>query len=82
MNWTEKNNALHKSFSFDNFKQAIDFMSHCREDIDQVNHHPEWTNVYNRLEVRLCTHDAGNVITEKDHQLAKLLDEKYREFKS
>jgi 4a-hydroxytetrahydrobiopterin dehydratase len=57
-------------------------MAFCRPAIDQLNHHPEWTNVYNRLEVRLRTHDAGNRVTEKDKQLAVLLDQKYQEFLS
>ena len=79
-NRQETNNTLHKTFQFDTFRQAIDRMVYCADQIDENNHHPEWTNVYNRVEVQLRTHDAGNIVTEKDHQLAKLLDEKFETF--
>lgn len=82
MDWKENKDGLHKTYEFKAFADAIGFMSFCRPAIDQLNHHPEWTNEYNRLEVRLRTHDAGNQVTEKDKQLAVLLDQKYQEFLS
>ncbi|MBI3234247.1 MAG: 4a-hydroxytetrahydrobiopterin dehydratase [Bacteroidetes bacterium] len=75
--WEEKNNGLYKTFVFKNFKEAIAFMYHAMPMIDELNHHPEWSNIYNKVFVKLCTHDAGNTITEKDHQLAHLLDEHF-----
>lgn len=79
MDWKQENNQLVKTYHFKDFAHAIRFMQHCQPKIDALNHHPEWTNVYNRIEVRLCTHDAGNQITSKDTELAQLLDECYTE---
>jgi 4a-hydroxytetrahydrobiopterin dehydratase len=73
--WTEHNNQLHKTFKFKTFIEAIEWMQKAAVVIDQLNHHPEWTNMYNKVHVTLCTHDAGNIITEKDRTLAQLLDE-------
>ena len=75
--WEEKNNSLNKTFQFDNFIDAIHWMKRCSEAIDQLDHHPEWTNVYNKVSVKLTTHDAGNTVTEKDRKLAALLDSLY-----
>jgi 4a-hydroxytetrahydrobiopterin dehydratase len=66
--------ALVKTFTFDGFAGAIDFMAAARPRIDELNHHPEWTNVYNRVEVRLNSHDVGGV-TDRDLRLARLLDD-------
>lgn len=52
----------------------MSFMQAAGADIDRINHHPEWTNVYNRVSVRLTTHDAGNTVTALDVQLAHVLD--------
>ena len=82
MNWEEKDNALHKTFTFKDFNQAITFMKSVAPEIDATNHHPEWSNVYNRVTCRLTTHDAGNVVTEKDRALADLLDKAYEPFRS
>jgi 4a-hydroxytetrahydrobiopterin dehydratase len=73
-NWTEENNALCKTFVFASFEQAMLFMQSAVPHISRLNHHPEWQNVYNRVFVRLTTHDAGNTITEKDRELARVLD--------
>ena len=78
--WTEAANALHKVFEFESFGQALAFMSSAAPLIEAMNHHPEWTNVYNRVTVRLTTHDAGHTITPKDHQLAQVLDRHYEAF--
>jgi 4a-hydroxytetrahydrobiopterin dehydratase len=72
--WAYDGDALIKTFTFDDFAAAIDFMAAARPSIDELNHHPEWTNVYNRLEVRLSSHDVGGV-TDRDLRLARLLDE-------
>ncbi|HUP99063.1 MAG TPA: 4a-hydroxytetrahydrobiopterin dehydratase [Aeromicrobium sp.] len=72
--WAYDGEALIKTFEFDGFAAAIDFMSAARPRIDELNHHPEWTNVYNRVDVRLNSHDVGGV-TERDFRLARLLDE-------
>lgn len=73
-NWIEKNNALEKTFRFISFTEAIHWMLRASIEIEKINHHPEWTNVYNKVLVRLTTHDSGSTITEKDYQLADILD--------
>jgi len=72
--WTYDGSALLKRFVFDDFAAAIDFMAAARPAIDELNHHPEWTNVYNRLDARLNSHDVGGV-TERDLRLARLLND-------
>jgi 4a-hydroxytetrahydrobiopterin dehydratase len=72
--WTERNNALHKTFVFSTFQEAITWMVKASVHIEQLNHHPKWTNVYNTVTVELSTHDEGNIVTEKDRKLAQLLD--------
>lgn len=72
--WAYDGEALTKTFTFDDFAAAIDFMASARPRIDELNHHPEWTNVYNRVDVRLNSHDVGGV-TDRDFKLASLLDE-------
>lgn len=75
--WTETDNALFKTFEFPSFMEAMQWMLQCTPAIDALNHHPEWTNVYNKVHVKLCTHDAGNSITNLDYQLAEMLDNLY-----
>lgn len=72
--WTNDNNKLKKQFNFENFKDAFSFMTRVAFEAEKMNHHPEWTNVYNRVIVTLSTHDAGDVVTEKDEKLAKVID--------
>lgn len=72
--WEERENKLHKTFEFKDFREAISWMVRASFEIERLNHHPEWSNVYNKVEVQLCTHDAGNKVTSKDHELAKALD--------
>jgi len=74
MNWTEENNQLSKTFKFNSFIEAISWMVKAAFIIEKMNHHPEWTNVYNKVYVVLRTHDAGNTVTDKDRELAKALD--------
>ena len=71
--WNVKNDKLHKEFQFDNFNQAFGFMTRAAMEIEKMNHHPEWFNVYNRITVELTTHDAGG-ITKNDVDLARILN--------
>lgn len=82
MEWEEKNSKLTRELKFKDFLEAISFMKYASEPIENLNHHPEWTNIYNRIEIKLCTHDAGNRITEKDYELAQLINELYLKFKN
>ncbi|MDC1136346.1 4a-hydroxytetrahydrobiopterin dehydratase [Nitrosopumilus sp.] len=71
--WNVKNEKLHKEFQFDNFNQAFGFMTRAAMEIEKMNHHPEWFNVYNRITIDLTTHDAGG-ITNNDINLAGILN--------
>jgi 4a-hydroxytetrahydrobiopterin dehydratase len=72
--WEEKENTLYKKFKFQNFSEAFAFMTRVALEAEKMDHHPKWTNVYNELEIWLNTHDAGDVVTEKDRKLAKKID--------
>ena len=72
--WTEKDNQLVKKFEFKNFVEAFAFMTKVAILAEKQNHHPYWNNVYNTVEIFLSTHDAGNIITEKDRNLATAID--------
>lgn len=72
--WEEKNNALYRKFEFKDFSEAFAFMTRVALEAEKANHHPKWTNVYNTVEFWLNTHDAGDVVTAKDHALAKKID--------
>ncbi|MBS1662497.1 MAG: 4a-hydroxytetrahydrobiopterin dehydratase [Bacteroidetes bacterium] len=72
--WEEKNNALYRKFEFKDFSEAFAFMTRVALEAEKMNHHPLWTNVYNQVEITLSTHDAGNIVTEKDRKLAKKID--------
>ncbi len=73
--WTEVEgrDAIRRVFTFQNFNQAWGFMSRCALVAEKMDHHPEWTNVWNRVEVVLSTHDAGG-LTERDVRLARAMD--------
>ncbi len=71
--WSVKEEKLHKDFEFGDFNEAFGFMTRAAMEIEKMNHHPEWFNVYNKLTVDLTTHDAGG-ITENDINLAKILN--------
>ena len=75
--WQETNNQLKRSFKFKNFVDAFAFMTKVAFAAEKLNHHPNWSNVYNQVDIVLTTHDAGNTVTEKDWQLAKKIDEIY-----
>ena len=72
--WEEKNNTLCKEFKFKNFSEAFAFMTRVALEAEKMDHHPLWTNVWNSVEIWLSTHDAGNVVTEKDRILAEKID--------
>lgn len=72
--WTEENNTLYKKFEFKNFSEAFAFMTRVAIEAEKADHHPLWTNVYNKVEIWLSTHDAGNTITAKDRKLAENID--------
>ena len=69
--WVLERDALAKTFQFDSFRAALAFMVRAGFEAEELNHHPEWTNVYNRVSVRLNTHDAGDRVTAKDVELAQ-----------
>ena len=73
--WKEENNKLYKKFQFKNFSEAFSFMTRVALAAEKMDHHPLWTNVYNTVEIWLNTHDAGDVVTDKDRKLAKKIDE-------
>ena len=71
--WSVVNEKLHKEFQFDSFNQAFGFMTRAAMEIEKMNHHPEWFNVYNKITIELTTHDTGG-ITKNDVNLAKILN--------
>ena len=71
--WEIKDNKLHKEIQFESFNQAFGFMTRASMEIEKMNHHPEWFNVYNRITIDLTTHDAGG-ITNNDVNLARILN--------
>ncbi len=71
--WTNAGDIITKTYEFTDFGSAMSFMARAAPGIDEMDHHPEWTNVYNRVDVRLSSHDAGGV-TDRDIRLAALLD--------
>jgi 4a-hydroxytetrahydrobiopterin dehydratase len=72
--WTEKQNTLYRKLEFKDFSEALAFMVRAGLEAEKMNHHPLWTNVYNKVEIWLSTHDAGDVVTEKDVQLAEKIN--------
>lgn len=72
--WQEKNNTLHRTFTFNDFSEAFAFMVRVALLAESHNHHPTWTNTWNKVEVWLSTHDAGDTVTAKDHKLARAID--------
>jgi 4a-hydroxytetrahydrobiopterin dehydratase len=79
--WNEKNNRLVATFSFKDFTEAFAFMTEVAFQAERQNHHPNWANVWNTVNIELTTHDAGNTITEKDYALSKAIDSIYQKYK-
>ena len=66
--------AIRKVWKFADFSEAWGFMNRVALIAEKSDHHPEWSNVYNRISIKLTTHDAGNTVTRKDHNLASAID--------
>ncbi|GLR47904.1 4a-hydroxytetrahydrobiopterin dehydratase [Sphingomonas astaxanthinifaciens] len=73
MGWEERDGALVKSFTFEDFATAFAFLTRIAFHAEKVDHHPEFTSVWNRVDFRLTSHDAGGV-TDRDHDLAAVID--------
>jgi len=73
--WQEKNNKLYRKFQFKDFSEAFAFMTRVALEAEKMDHHPLWTNVYNTVEIWLSMHSAGDVVTNKDKQLAEKIDD-------
>jgi len=71
---SKQESVLEKTFTFENFIEAFAFMTKVALLAEKANHHPEWTNVYNKVVIKLSTHDAGNIVTDKDRKLAEAID--------
>jgi 4a-hydroxytetrahydrobiopterin dehydratase len=80
-NWKEENNALIAHFQFDNFSIAFSFMAQVALLAEKMNHHPDWKNCWNKVEIRLSTHDEGDIITQKDIDLAEGISNIYNLYK-
>lgn len=78
--WNEENlpggsgSQLRRTFQFKNFVEAFGFMTKVALIAEKMDHHPNWTNVWNTVEIALYTHSAGNTVTEKDRKLAAEID--------
>jgi len=72
--WQETNNKLYRAFEFKNFAEAFAFMTRVAMLAEKMNHHPTWTNTWNKVEIWLSTHDAGDKVTNKDKTLAGAID--------
>lgn len=79
--WKEEDNKLNATFEFANFMEAFGFMTEVAFHAEKQNHHPNWSNVYNKVEFSLTTHDAGNTVTDKDRKLADAIDQVYTKYK-
>lgn len=78
--WEQKNNALYKKFQFEDFRQAFAFMGAVAEEAERLQHHPRWQNFYNIVEIWLTTHDARSTVTDKDYELADIIDNIYKNY--
>jgi len=72
--WTQSPEKLQKEFVFKDFSEAFAFMTRVALLAETQQHHPSWHNIYNKVHIELTTHDAGNVVTDKDLLLAKSID--------
>ncbi|HTD93096.1 MAG TPA: 4a-hydroxytetrahydrobiopterin dehydratase [Chitinophagaceae bacterium] len=72
--WKETDNKLHRQFKFKDFSEAFAFMTRVALAAEKMDHHPEWKNTYNTVDIWLSTHDAGDVVTEKDQKLSRKID--------
>lgn len=72
--WKEENNTLSRTFEFKDFKDAFSFMTRVALVAEKMDHHPNWSNTYNKVDIKLSTHDSGDVVTDKDRKLAEEID--------
>ncbi len=72
--WTETEGRLRREFEFADFSEAFGFMTRVALLAEAANHHPEWSNVWNRVSIELTTHDQGSTVTERDRELAAAID--------
>ena len=72
--WTETDNSLRRNFRFADFKTAFAFLTDVAAEAERLDHHPWFSNEYNVVEFRLCSHDAGNIVSKLDHRLAEAID--------
>jgi 4a-hydroxytetrahydrobiopterin dehydratase len=72
--WIEADHSLRRSFRFADFKAAFAFLTDVAAEAERLDHHPWFCNEYNRVEFRLRSHDAGNIVTKRDHKLAAAID--------
>ena len=73
--WQEKDNKLHRAFEFKDFSEAFSFMCRVALLAEKMNHHPTWTNTWNKVEIWLSTHSEGDMVTDKDRKLANGIDQ-------
>jgi 4a-hydroxytetrahydrobiopterin dehydratase len=73
--WQHKDDSLRRSFQFADFAAAFAFMSRVAVIAEQLGHHPDWSNSWNVVDISLCSHDAGGVVTQRDVQLAQRINE-------
>lgn len=79
--WQESDQKLQASFIFKNFAEAFAFMTEVAIIAEKMDHHPQWHNVWNRVDIQLCTHSAGNIVTEKDRTLASAIDQVFTKYR-
>lgn len=72
--WKEENDKLTREITFADFTEAFAFMTRVAMHAEKMDHHPNWSNVYNKVTIELTTHSAGNKVTEKDRKLAAAID--------
>ena len=78
--WIAEDNKLKRTFTFKDFSAAFSFMTRVAFVAEKMNHHPEWSNVWNKVEIKLSTHDAGDKVTENDKKLADAIDKIYDDY--
>lgn len=76
--WKKENNQLQRSFEFKDFVEAFAFMTKVAFAAEKLGHHPNWSNVYNKVDILLFTHEAENSVTEKDVKLSKVIDKIFK----
>ena len=74
MEWKTENNRLKRTIRFKDFNEAFGFMTRVALIAEKMDHHPTWTNTYNTVSFELSTHDAGDIVTDKDRKLATAID--------